>query len=122
MRTLIVFLVLAAFAKVATVQWLHRAASDEVIIAAYRPRALDACASDARRLKLPSDGAVWGQDTPISLEIGRRLRGIYVWQVDKPAWSERYRNPYLQLEARGPETRFRCEYDIVNGTAAVSRI
>jgi hypothetical protein len=122
MRKLAVLLILLATAKVATLQWLHRSAADDVIIAAYRPRALDACAGDARRLQPAVAGQVWGPDTAVRLEIGRRLRDVYVWQVDNPAWSERYRNPYLHLQPAGPEPRLRCEYDIVNGTAAVSRL
>jgi hypothetical protein len=122
MRLLVVILTLCAVAKVATLQWLHRAASDDVIISAYRPRALDACASEARRVALPTETAAWSADTPIRLEIGRRMRGVAVWQVDNSNWPERFRNPYLHLETVGSRPRVRCEYDIVNGTAATSRL
>jgi hypothetical protein len=122
MRLLVVILTLMAAGKVATLQWLHRAASDDVIISAYRPRALDACAAEGRRLTPPIDAAAWSAETSIRLEIGRRTRGVAVWQVDNPGWHERFRNPYLQLEAHGARAQVRCEYDIVNGTAAANRI
>ena len=122
MRLLVVILALLAAGKVATLQWLHRAASDDVIVSAYRPRALDACANEARRLSPPVDAASWAADTTIRLEIGRRGRGVRVWQVDDPAWPERFRNPYLHLESHSARAHVRCEYDIVNGTAAAGRI
>jgi hypothetical protein len=122
MRLLVVILALCAAGKVATLQWLHRAASDEVIISAYRPRALDACASESRRQSSPAETLAWSADTPIRLEIGRRMRGVAVWQVDDPNWPERFRNPYLHLETAGSRPRVRCEYDIVNGTAATNRL
>jgi hypothetical protein len=122
MRLLVVILAFCAAGKVATLQWLHRAASDEVIISAYRPRALDACASETKRLSLPAETIAWSHDTPIRLEIGRRMRGVAVWQVDDPSWPERFRNPYLHLETTGARQRLRCEYDIVNGTAATTRL
>jgi hypothetical protein len=122
MRLLVVILALCAAGKVATLQWLHRAASDDVIISAYRPRALDACASETKRLSPPVETTTWSADTPIRLEIGRRMRGVAVWQVDDPGWPERFRNPYLHLETTGARPRVRCEYDIVNGTAATSRL
>jgi hypothetical protein len=122
MRLLVVILTLLAAGKVATLQWLHRAASDDVIISAYRPRALDACAFETRRLSPPAEAATWSGDTAIRLEIGRRTRGVAVWQVDDPNWPERFRNPYLHLETLGARQRVRCEYDIVNGTAAATRL
>lgn len=122
MRLLVVILALLATGKVVTLQWLHRAASDDVIIAAYRPRALDACAIEARRLTPPVDATAWAGETAIHLEIGRRGRGVRVWQVDDPSWAERFRNPFLHLETRGTPAHVRCAYDIVNGTAAAARI
>lgn len=121
MRLLVVILALLAAGKVTTLQWLHRSASDEVIISAYRPRALDACAAEARRLSPPVEPAAWIADTQIRLEIGRRSHRVRVWQVDDASWPERFRNPYLHLEARSTIAHVRCEYDIVNGTAAASR-
>ncbi len=121
MRLLVVILALLAAGKVATLQWLHRTASDDVIISAYRPRALDACALQSRRLSPPVEAAAWVAETPIRLEIGRRSQRVRVWQVDDPAWPERFRNPYLHLEAQSATARIHCEYDIVNGTAAASR-
>jgi hypothetical protein len=122
MRMLVVILVVLAGGKVAALQWLHHAAADDVIISAYRPRALDACASEAKRLPQPVDDRVWAQDVSLHLEIGSRKNRVYFWQVDRPSWSERFRNPYLHLEAGTAQSRVRCEYDIVNGRASTARL
>jgi hypothetical protein len=122
MRFFVVILIVLAGGKVAALQWLHRAASDDVIVSAYRPRALDACATEAKRLSVSTDDQIWAQDLSLRLEIGRRQNRVYFWQVDRPTWSERFRNPYLHLEAGAGQTRVRCEYDIVNGTAAPTRL
>ena len=122
MRTLVVILVLMAAGKVATVQWLHRTTTDDVIVNAYRPRALDACSLDAQRLDVAGRPAPWTAETPIRLEIGTRAVRLQVWQVDHPAWAQRFRNPYLQLETGQAAARVRCAYDILNGTAVATQI
>ena len=122
MRFIAITLWLLATAKVATLQWLYRASSDDVIVSAYRPRALDACSRDAHSVTLGLDGKAWTAVAPVRLEIGKPISGVYIWQVDQPTWQQRYRNPYLLLTAGTPMARLRCEFDIVNGTAVVSRI
>jgi len=122
MRKLAVFLMLLAAGKIATLEWLHRSATDDVVINAYRPRALDACSTDARRLAGTGGDTAWSSDTQIRLEVGMRDRDVRIWQVDNPAWSARFRNPYLHLEAGPPAARLRCEYDIINGTATASKV
>jgi hypothetical protein len=121
MRLLVVLLVLMATTKVATLEWLHRAASDDVIVSAYRPRALEACAVQGQRLTPAVDTKSWTTDTAIHLEIGRRGKSVAVWQVNDPAWTERFRNPYLHLDSQGASGRVRCAYDIVNGQASAKR-
>ena len=120
MRTLVILLALLATGKVAAMQWLYRSASDDVIVNAYRPRALDACGRDARRA-FGVDTSAWPTDTPIRLEIGRRTAGVHLWQVDDPAWSQSYRNPYLHLTSGTPGIKIHCAYDVVRGTAAASK-
>ena len=122
MRKLAVFLMLLAVGKIATLEWLHRSATDDVIINAYRPRALDACSNDARRLAVTGADAAWSPQTQIRLEVGMRASEVRIWQVDNPAWSARFRNPYLHLEGGPPAARVRCEYDIINGTATASKV
>lgn len=123
MRILVILLMLLAAGKVATLNWLHRAASDEVIINAYRPRAMDACSRDAHRLGLTAAGEkAWLVDPAIRLEIGKPLPSVFLWQVDQPAWITSYRNPYLHLSTGPATARMRCEYDVVNDTAAASRL
>jgi hypothetical protein len=121
MRILALFLALLAVGKIAFVQWLYQNASDEVIVSAYRPRALDACSRDAQRL-FGLDSAAWSKGTPIKLEIGKRNSPIHIWQINDPAWTERYRNPYLHLTVQATGLQVQCMYDVVSGQAATSKI
>ena len=84
------------------------------------PAGLAPCGRDARRA-FGLDAAAWNVDTPIRLEMGRRSANVYFWQVDDPAWSERYRNPYLHLTVVAAGTQVSCAYDVVRGIAAASR-
>ena len=122
MRTIIVILGLLAVGKVATIEWLYRTASDDVIINAYRPRAVEACGTDARRFAVTGGDSVWSSDASIRLEIGARNSGVRFWQVDHPGWITQYRNPFLYLEAGPPAARLRCEYDIIKGAATAAKI
>ena len=128
MRLLVILLALLAAAKVATVEWLRHAAADDLIVSAYKPRALEACGREARRRPLGVDAAAWTADTPVTLEIGDRRANVYVWQVNDPAWGERFRATYLHLTATGPakpgaaEVQVLCSYSVLAGTAVVGRL
>lgn len=121
MRIVALLLACLAIGKIAVVQWLYKSASDEVIVSAYRPRALDACGRDAQR-QFGLDTAAWLKGTPIRLEIGKPNGQIHIWQVNDPAWSERYRNPYLYLTAQVTGLQVACMYDVVSGTASSKKI
>ena len=121
MKSLAIFLAILAMAKVTTLQWLHRSASDDVIVNAYRPRALEACGRDARRV-FGLDASIWAQATQIHLEIGQRVNTVQLWQVDDPAWPQRWRNPFLHLTAGTNGAQYQCVYDVMAGTASASKI
>ena len=122
MRILVILLALLAAGKVAAVEWLHRSASDDIIIAAYGPRALDACGRDARRKSLSIDAAAWRSDTPMRLELGRHSGNVYLWQVDNPEWSQRYRHPYLIVSAGPAGARVECAFDVLTGTGIAAKL
>ncbi len=121
MRTMVLILFALATAKVATVQWLYRAASDDVIINAYRPRALDACGRDARR-SFGLETAVWSEQVPIRLEIGKPNTPVRIWQIDDPSWPRRFRNPYLHVTAGSNGLQVACIYDVLAGTASAVKL
>ena len=93
MRILAIILTVFALAKLGTVQWLHRAASDDMIVSAYKLRALEACQMASKRLALGVSDKVWAAEMAVRVEIGHRKNGIYIWQVDRPEWAPRSRSP-----------------------------
>lgn len=119
MRTLVIILMLMAAGKVLAVEYLHRAAGDELVVNAYRTRALETCSREARRKGLAT--ANWKADTPITLEIGNRGAAAFVWQVDNPAWSQRFRHPYLHVTGDQGGQPVQCLFDVIAGSAAVGR-
>ena len=121
MRTLAILLAMMALTKVATVQWLYRSASDDVIVNAYRLRASEACGRDARRV-FGLDASIWSQAAHIRLEMGKRGGGVYLWQVDDPTWTQSWRNPFLLFTVSASGNQFQCSYDVVGGSASASKI
>ena len=119
MRTLIVILALFAAAKVGAKEWLYRNATDDVIVSAYRARAADACTKTEVARRAGTDDRSWQERADASVSIGNAAEKVYVWQTDHEAWPRRFRNPYLTLVLGKPGAGgVRCDYDIVNGSAA----
>jgi hypothetical protein len=121
MRVLVIVLALLAAAKIGTQEYLIASAKSEIIIAAYKDRALGACkeAARARRMDVPQaqDGA-----NAIRLVIGKGSLDVALWQVDSALWQTRYKSPYLVFTLAEKPQRLYCEFDITQGSASVIRM
>ena len=122
MKAFVVLLVLLAAGKVGYREYLYRSSTNEVIAAAYRERAVQACQLEPRNAALGIKPAVWSSASTERLAIGKPGLGIYLWQIDNALWNARYRNPYLFLKSQQRSGNAVCEYDIVNGAATISRL
>lgn len=120
MKAMVFFLVLLATVKVGYQEYMFRMASNEVIVAAYRDRAVAACQRDAKGQSLIAS-SVWTKPKSVKLVIGKGNLDVYLWQVDHALWSARFKNPYLFLSA-GDKPKVFCEFDIVHGAATVFRM
>lgn len=118
MKIVVVLLALLAAIKVGHQEYMLRTAAQEIIIAAYRERAITACQKDARAPHV----AAWARPSQIKLVIGKSNLDVYIWQVDHTLWNARFRNPYLFLATGDRPNRVFCEYDIVHGAASVFRM
>ena len=121
MKPLLIVLAVLATAKVLHHEYLFRTSTREVIIQAYRERAVLACQKDALGTMLGINPQAWSTPSSITLAIGKRNLDVHLWQVDHKNWSARYRNPYLFISAGQRSTAVTCEYDIVNASAFVYR-
>ncbi len=122
MKVLVFVLALLAAVKVGLQGYLAASAKTEVIVAAYRERAVGACERAARAHK-PELKAAWSNPTEIRLVVGRPGIDVGLWQLDNRMWHERFKSTYLFLTAEGtPRQRARCEFDIVQNAAAVFRM
>ena len=121
LRILVILLALLATAKVGTQQYLVAAAKSEIIIAAYRDRALNACREAARARKIdmarPSD-----ERHTIRLVIGKGSLDVALWQVDSELWQARYKSPYLLFTLAEAPQQLLCEFDIAQGSASIIRM
>lgn len=122
MKFLAIVLGLLAATKLGYQEHMYRSATAEVIVTAYRERAIQACQRDPRNLLLATGAAAWARPAAISLAIGKAGLDVYPWQVDHALWNARFRNPYLFLTANQQAENTFCEFDIVNGTASVYRM
>lgn len=122
MKAIFWFLAILVAAKLGYQELMYRSATGEIIATAYRERAINACQRDAKAFPLAS-GIAWEKTANIKVVIGKGGLDVYLWQVDSALWNARYKNPYLFLTpAAGSGPRVYCEFDIVNGSAAIYRM
>lgn len=121
MRAIVVILALLAAAKVGYHEYLYRSASSDIIIAAYRERAMAACrAQPTGAASATTDGSVrWNDVADIRLAIGNSAVDVALWDTGSPLWSARYKNPYLLLASRAGTGDVVCEYDVVHDLASI---
>jgi hypothetical protein len=121
MKAVVVLLAFLAALKVGYQEYVYRMASSEIIVAAYRERAITACQREPRGQQIVQ-ASVWAKPSHIRLLIGKSNLDVHFWQVDHALWNARYRNPYLFLSSGDRPNRVFCEFDIVNGSAQVFRM
>ena len=121
MRAVVLLLATLAAIKVGYHEYMFRAATNEVIVAAYRERAIAACLRDTKGQSAAAVG-VWSKPSNVKLVIGKSNLDVYFWQVDHALWNARFKNPYLFLTAGDRPGRIYCEFDIVHGAASVFRM
>jgi hypothetical protein len=121
MKAVVIILAVLAGLKLGHHEYLYRMATRDVIVAAYKTRAVEACQRDRRNVALGIPPQAWSNAPSVQLAIGKGGLDVQLWQVDNDLWSARYRNPFLILSASGPAPAY-CEYDIVNAAASVHRM
>jgi hypothetical protein len=121
MKLAVTVLGLLAVAKTGTQEYLYRAGTKDVLVGAFRERAIQACQKDPRSLAPAVNSSIWTKPSDIRVVIGKSDLDVWIWQVDNALWSARYRNPYLYLVPADRQSNIQCEYDIVHGIANVIR-
>lgn len=121
MRGLVVVLALFACLKVGGQYYLASTAKTEIIVAAYRDRAANACARASTLQQFDVTDA-WSRPSEIKLVVGKPGLDVALWQVNHALWRARFKNPYLFLTIAGNPDRILCEFDVVQGAAAISRL
>ena len=121
MKPLIIVLALLAAAKIAHHEYLFRTSTRDVIIRAYKERAVQACQKEPLGSMLGVSPQAWNNPTSISLAIGKRNLNVHLWQVDHEMWNARYRNPYLLISTGQRSSAATREDDSVTAAAFVAR-
>jgi hypothetical protein len=117
----VIALAALAVTKVAVQEHLYRSGTRDVLVTAYRDRAIAACQKDPRNQTLAASSSVWSRPTEIRVVIGKTDLNVWFWQIDHALWSARYRNPYLHIASTDRYAGVACEYDIVHGIANLTR-
>lgn len=121
MRALLLALALLAGLKIWIQDSLYRTATGDAIVLAYRARAADACVG-VTRSAMPAPNATvtdWTGGAEPRVTVGNPALPVRIWDFDNALWNARFRQPYLVLSV--PDGALTCTYDILTGTAAVSR-
>ena len=144
MRVLVLILAALAGIKIWASNQIYRSAAEEVIVAAYRERAIAACQRDAgpKDAAQPRDAKAgaslaqaqsqqahtlaaqgWANPASIRLVIGRRSAdvNVNVWDMDNANWQARYKQAYLVLASADPAIKTACEYDVTANQATLVR-
>ncbi len=121
MRVLVFVLLLLAAAKVGTQQYLTSAAKDDVIIAAYRERAMTACRDAVRAKRIDVQTASISADD-VRVVVGKSTLDVALWQIDNALWQTRYKTPYLLFTMKSASQSVYCEFDIAQGAASLVRM
>jgi hypothetical protein len=122
MKSVVFILVLLAGLKLGHQEYLYRVATRDLILTAYKDRAVQACLTHGRNVNLGLQPQAWIHPASIKLVIGKSGLDVQLWQVDSDLWNVRYRNPFLVLTADARGAQVSCEYDIVNAAATVHRL
>lgn len=121
MRGLVLVLLLLAAAKVGYQQYAVSTTKTEIIVAAYRDRAIGAC-ERAAKLNQVEPNATWARSRDVRLVIRNGSLDVSMLLGESGIWSARSKNPYLFLSTAGETYNVFCEFDIVQGHAAVYRM
>lgn len=129
MRLLVLVLAALAGVKIWASNHLYRQATEDVILAAYRERAIAACQRDTvaqppgqeTSRSGPVVAANWAHPASIRVVIGRPGLAVNVWDTDNAEWLARYKQAFLMLEPAGAAARTSCAYDISANHASLVR-
>lgn len=121
MRGLVLVLLLLAAGKVGYQQYAVSAAKTEIIVAAYRDRAIGAC-ERAAKINQVEPNAVWARSRDVRLVIRSGSLDLSMLLGENGLWGARAKSPYLFLSTAGEVRNVYCEFDIVQGHAAVYRM
>lgn len=121
MRVFVLVLLLLVAAKVGTQQYLVSKTKDEIIVAAYRERAVAACRHIARstQLELP---ASWTPPREMQVVVGKSTLDVGLWQIDNVLWETRYKTPYLLFAIKNEPHPVYCQFNIAQGAASLIRL
>jgi hypothetical protein len=122
MKAFVIVLALLAALKIGYQEYLYRTSTSEVVVAAYKDRAIQACQRDPKAVMFGIGPQAWFNPGSVSLVIGKSKLDVQVWQVDHELWNARYRSPYLLLTPNTRASGIYCEYDILNAAASVYRM
>lgn len=120
MKSLVLILAALVLAKIAIGEWNYRSATEEAVIAAYTPRAIEACQTDARSRGFPP-AQVYARAGEVRLVIGSSSHDVWLWDVANIEWTRRYRTPYLKLDMQSGASMLKCSFDVTQKVAVVTR-
>lgn len=122
LRAVVISLGVLAIAKLASQAYLYQQATENIIVATFKDRAILACARTGAQGPLRIPGQTWVASAEIELSIGKPDLDVALWQVNHRLWPARYKTPYLMVTPATDIMSVTCAYDVVAGYATVHRL
>jgi hypothetical protein len=118
MKAAVLFLALLAAIKVAWHEHTLRVLASEMIVVAYKDRAIAACQRNSKGI---AASGPWAGAAEVRLVIASEGERLF-WPLETVLTGGAPLNARLQLAAGEPDARIFCAYDIVQGSASVRRL
>ncbi len=122
MRSLVIFILLLAAAKIGYQDMLYRQTLAETLVTTYRADAAKSCAREAAARNLSVSTLSWSEPEAIELSVGKNNLNMSLWQMGAELWDANARVPYLLIVARREPFRIVCEFDLMRLQASVFRL
>lgn len=116
MRKIATILAAILLLKVAIQEYVWRAATEEVLVAAYAEQALEACRSQIRA-RIPTQPGATIAPSELRFGVGDQVSDVALWDVNNRDWTRRYRTPFLRLSFFHAQRQLKCNFDLMQRQA-----
>lgn len=124
MRAIVIALAVLAALKIWVHHSLYRSASEQALLNAYLHQAVGACdrstQKGGRAHKVAGQRRGWSEFRSAKVVIGDSALPVSLWQIDHKLWDQKFKTPFIHLQASNAPRPDICIFNVMTGLALVS--